>query len=166
MKTFFTAFFFFLYLGLLAQADSVCAVKIGGSFYINCKSIITFQKTNVLSVSGKAENTIPVNFSIFNSTGQQIGEVSEGSLKAGSQDDFSLKVTANEFTLIEKASSRIICHVKKVPGGTRCELWVWVDMYLPNGTYLQCTPESSEHPTLQMVKGATFKNSLSAIHLN
>jgi hypothetical protein len=47
----------------------------------------------------------------------------------------------------------------------RSELHIWADFFLPDGGRFQCTPEESNVPMLNMLRGATFKNNETAIQL-
>lgn len=150
------------------QADSICAVKIGSNYYINCKRIISFQKQPVFTIENSLTKSININFDVFSENGKKVATVKHGKLVLGTIGVYKIISTENEFSLIEKATNRIICFVKKiyVEKNMRCELHVSVDMYMPSGFYFQCTPEITNVEYLNNIQGSTFANSLSVFEFN
>lgn len=45
--------------------------------------------------------------------------------------------------MIDKSSQLIFFHAKKENGITGCKVQLWLNIYLPDGSNLQVTPESS-----------------------
>ncbi|MBW8049368.1 MAG: hypothetical protein FVQ77_03300 [Cytophagales bacterium] len=145
-----------------------CAVKIGSNYYINCKHIIVFQQQDVLTVTDTKGNSIKINFDIFSPNGKKVAAVKDGQLVEGNKDLYDIKSSDKEYTFMEKSTNRIICYVKRTfnKEKNRCELQIWADMYMPSGFYFQCTPETTNVPLLNMMKGSTFTGAESAIILN
>ena len=150
------------------QTETVCAVKIGSNYYINCQQIITFKNQPVLTITNSTDNSIKINFDVFSTSGKKVATVKEGKLIEGNKDLYIIKSTDKEFSFIEKSTNRIICFVKKTNDtkNKRCELQVSADMYMPSGFYFQCTPETTNVPSLNYMTGSTFDNMGAAITLN
>jgi len=159
--------FGFTALNIFAQSGGQCPAKIGDNYYLNCKHIITFKGQDVFTIKTTDESEIKINFDVFNEKGNKVATVEDSKLKEGNAELYIIKSTALEYSFIEKASSRIICYVKKVENEetNKCELQIWADMYMPSGFYFQCTPETTNVATLNMITGSTFSNVLSAIRL-
>ena len=96
-----------------------------------------------------------------------MASVKSGKVVKGNVDLFRIKSTEKEYSFTEKANNRIICLVKKTFDkiNNRCELQIWLDMFMPTGFYFQCTPETTNNPILNRMSGATFSNSDAAISL-
>jgi hypothetical protein len=161
----------FLFTGILntnAQTDSVCVVKMGSNYYINCQHIITFKKQPVFTIKNSTSNLININFDVFAENGKKIAEIKNGKLVLGLEKMYKITSTENEFSLIEKASNRILCIVKKlyIQEHKRCELHISVDLYMPSGFYFQCTPDDTNVESLKYISGSTFSNSLSVFQFN
>ncbi len=154
-------------LTVMAQSGNECPVKIGSSYYLNCKHIISFKDQDVFTVNYANDSEIKINFDVFNDKGEKVASVEDSKLKEGNAEFYTIKSTAVEYSFVEKATSRIVCYVKKVQNEetNKCELQIWADMYMPSGFYFQCTPETTNVAFLNGIQGAMFKNSLSAIRL-
>ena len=151
----------------LGQTDSICAVKIGSNYYINCKKIISFAGQSVLTIDNSSDPLIKINFDVFSEDGIKIAAVKGGKLTIGEKSAYKIKSTETEFSFIEKTTNRIICFVKRVydEKNRRCELQVFADMFMPSGFYFQCTPETTNVEFLNWMQGSTFTNAASAIDL-
>lgn len=163
-------FFIILYatINVCGQSNAIYAVKIGSNYYINCKRIITFSDQTILTITNSKDNSIKINFDIFSIDGKKEATVKEGKLTEGNKELYTIKSSEKEYAFIEKSTNRIICLVKKTfdSKNKRFELQVWTDMYMPNGFYFQCTPETTNVPFLNYIQGSTFSNTDSAITLN
>lgn len=170
MKNLFFLFFVILFTNtnIYGQSNTICAIKIGSNYYINCKRIITFSDQTILTLTNSNDNSIEINFDIFSINGKKEATVKDGKLTEGNKELYTIKSSEKEYAFIEKSTNRIICLVKKHfdPTNKRFELHVWTDMYMPNGFYFQCTPETTNVPILNYIQGSTFSNSDSAITLN
>ncbi|MBL0341184.1 MAG: hypothetical protein IPP71_09775 [Bacteroidetes bacterium] len=162
----FCAIFTFTF-NAFGQKVPECAVNIGGNYYINSKHIILFNGQDILSITNTETDTIGVNFDVFSSEGKKIVEVKLGQIQMGNKSLYSIKSSSLEYTFMEIDTKRIICYVKKLADNEKydCVYAVYVDMYMPDGKNFQCTPETTNNPVLNGMKGNTFKNALSVIIL-
>jgi hypothetical protein len=92
----------------VAQNDSLCAIKIGGNYYINCKKLIVFEDYSVLNINSLSEKHIGVNLDIYSTTGEKIAVVKNGAITEGDESLFTIKSTGAEYSIMENASDRII----------------------------------------------------------
>lgn len=159
----------FFILASAAQAQQgPCALKIGGNFYINCQHTILYQGQDVMTVTELDGKGSKVNFDIFSPAGVLEAKVRAGKLAEGSAANFAIVSSADAFTLVDKRDGRKVCHVEKKfnLNEERCDLFVWADLYLPDGNRFQCTPETTNVPFLNFMQGATFQNVQTAIQLD
>lgn len=154
--------------GLAAQNEKDVCLKIGGSYFINCKRTIAFGDQAVMSVSGDDKSGRKVNFDIFSPRGVLDASLKDGRFSGPQANAYAIKSTGEGFTITDTRSDRIVLMIKNVENKTRNrnELHVWADFFLPNGNRFQCTPEECNVPMLQMMKGATFERNETAIQLN
>lgn len=150
-----------------AQQTDSCYVKIGGNYYFNCDHIISFSDQDIFTFVDYGADSVRINLDIFSASGIKAASIRDGKLTAGNKTDYLIKRSEEEFTILEKATNRIICHIQKVynQSANRCEYHISADLYMPDGFYFQCTPETTNNTILNRMKGATFKNSKHAIRL-
>jgi hypothetical protein len=150
---------------LTAQKD-VC-LKIGGSYFINCKRTIAFGEQAIMSVSGDDQTGRNVNFDIFSSKGILDAALKDGKFTGTNANYYSIVILGEGFTITDLRSNRIALKVMNIKNDSekRSELHIWADFFLPDGGRFQCTPEESNVPMLNMLRGATFKNNETAIQL-
>lgn len=129
--------------------------------------MIIFEDQDILTLNNTIEAAIGINLDVFSMEGKKVAKVSAGKLTEGDTSAYTIKSTSEEFTLIDNATNRILCYLKVMSKSEAfsCEIHVWADLYMPNGFSFQCTPEETNVPFLQGIKGATFSNSETAIRL-
>lgn len=169
MKLSIISFLMLMHIPLFAQDKNICAIKLGGGTFINMQHIIMYQGTDVCDIKSKQDSII-VNMQFYNQSGSLIANVVNSRLTDVGKDEFTLKHSSSEFSLISKSTKQILCLVKRMDNSqtNRCELHVWMDTYLPHGFYLRCTPEENFSPQMQNIifKGSTMSNGVSAITIN
>jgi hypothetical protein len=153
---------------LAAQSPKDVCLKIGGSYFINCKRTIAFGEQAVMTVSGGDKSGRMVNFDIFSPQGMLDASLKDGKFSGANANAYAIKNIGEGFTITDTRSNRIVLKVLNVGNTTekRNELHVWADFFLPGGGRFQCTPEESNVPVLQMMPGSTFENMETAIQLN
>jgi hypothetical protein len=153
---------------LYAQSQKNVCLKIGGSYYINCERTIVFGEQAIMSVNGDDERGRTINFDIFSSKGILDASLKDGNFSGTNVKSYAIAQMEEHFTITHTRSNRLVLMVKNVENKTekRNEFHIWADFFLPDGNRFQCTPEASNVPMLEMIKGATFTNSNTAIQLN
>lgn len=148
------------------SGQDVC-LKIGGSYFINCKRTIAFGEQAIMTVSLDSKNGQMVNFDIFSPEGVLDASLKNGKFSGAKASAYSVKNIGEGFTVTDTRTGRIVLKVMGVKNEAlkRSELHVWGDFFLPDGGRFQCTPEESNVPMLNMMRGATFKNNETAIQL-
>jgi len=147
-------------------SETECAVKLGGSRYVNCENMIVFKSKTVLTIDNWDDKLISINYNIYSPSGVTLAIIEKGKIKQGNPDLFQLIYDNSEYLLIKKSSQKVICHVKKEMEDGKCEYLMWGNLHMPDGFLFQFTPEQTNVPFLNMLKGSTFKNSHDAIILN
>ena len=165
--------FFLMAFGLLFTLSAFAqkqeyALKIGGSFFIKCQRTIVYKGIDIMTLTDIENKGAKVNFDIYAPTGWLDASVKAGKLAGDGASYFAVVTSAEEFSVTDKRDGRIVCIVKKKwnLNQERWDLLVWADLYLPDGNRFQCIPEESNVPILNMTKGATFLNNMTAIQLD
>jgi hypothetical protein len=148
------------------KAD-VC-LKIGGSYFINCKRTIAFGEYSILTVSGNDSTGRMVNFDIYSSSGTLDASLKDGNFSGTNDDSYTVAHIQDGFAVSDKRNSRLVLKVVNVfnKEENRSEMQVWGDFFLPNGGRFICTPETSNVPMLEMMKGNTFQGAGTGIQLD
>lgn len=158
---------FFLMISAFAQAQYLkksCAIKLGGAYFINCGTLVAIKGQSVFNVTD-ADSLIKANFDVFDMTGYKIASVKDGAIIDGDKELFEITSTTDEYIFKEKSTKRIICYVKREKVKEQCELWLWADMYFPDGIVFQCTPDDTNISWIKMMNGARFENAKVGISL-
>ncbi|GEM_PF-6905298 len=147
----------------------VCAIQIGGNYYINMEHILIYRGTDVCDIKSR-HDSIVVNLTIFDAYGKVKARVVNSGVPEKYQENVTVKYSNESFTLTDAASRHVICHIKKSAEQyrNRCLLLVWLDAFLPNGFYLNCNPDSTNSPSMQNIKmqDALFENGYAALEIN
>ena len=148
------------------HAQEPCAAHLGGSWFIGCKSLVSYQGRDVVTFADWTDPIASVGLDVYGKSHELEARVRGGQLVQGSPDRFNLERSATEFSLIDGSTDRVICILKKVPSTTKgapCQVNVWLDLYIVGAGYFHCDPESSNEPRLQMMPGSTFRGMGSAV---
>lgn len=152
-----------------ASAQQHCAAHLGGSWYINCKSLISYHDQPLVTFADWSNPIASINLEVYSTRHVLEAQVKNGKLVKGDPKRFDLKSTDAEFSLVDKSTGRVICILKNVPSTSKratCQVDVWLDLYVAGEGYFHCDPTSSNDPTVTMLQGGTFSNSLTAISLH
>lgn len=163
----------FLFFGVIfttlsmAQSKDV-SLKIGSCYFINCKRTIAFGDYSVMTVTGDDKTGRKVNFDIYAPNGKLDVSLKNGVFSGVNKKYYAINQITNGFSIVDSRNNRIVLKIVSVENKRekRYDMHVWADFYLPNGGRFQCTPDECNVPFMQMMKGATFANALTAIQLN
>ena len=116
-------------------------VKIGGNFYINTPKIIVYKGDSLFSIV-RAERTdlLGINFKIYNKNGEKIASVKQGRIYEGDKELYSVIIEQDRYALIEKATDRIICDIRKNKLADQSELEVNLNLYTKDGFLINASP--------------------------
>ncbi len=148
---------------------NVCAIKIGGNFYINMQHILLYKNTDVLDIKSRNDSII-VNLTIYDNGGRILGVVKNSRIQ-GNNKNLEVKYSTEEFTITVVQTKQVVCYIKKGFNELlkRCELGLWLDAYMPDSFYFQCTPEKvnkSPLPENLHMEGAVFEGGEAAISID
>lgn len=133
-------------------------VKLGSNFYINTPRLIVYKGEDLFTIT-RAENTgvLGIDFVIYDSKGQKVANVKQGRIYAKDLDVYERIENQDEYKLIEKATGRIICWIKKKRLADNAELEVNVNLYTRDGFLIEATPEYTNIGSI-IFHGSTIRN--------
>lgn len=145
---------------VLAQADTLTAVKVGSNYFIQCQTLMQVREERVLYFSEGQDGPRGVNFNVYSESGTMLATVRDAHLTTDKPERWDLSVSDTRFTLTDKLTGRILMHITKAYDDERQwnVLSVWADLYVPMGFYFQCTPEECSVPEMKYYNNTTFRN--------
>jgi hypothetical protein len=149
------------------QTDTLTAIKMGSNYYIQCQTLLQVGDERVLYFGEGQEHPVNINFTVYSESGRTLATVRNGNLESETPAKWILSTDDMHFTLTDRQTGRIICHVSKAYDDARKMnvLSLWVDLYLPQGFYFQCTPEETNMPELQFMTNSTLSRMQTALKL-
>ena len=141
-------------------------VKIGGNFYINTPKIIVYKGDSLFSIV-RAERTdlIGINFKIYNKNGEKIASVKQGRIYEGDKELYSVIIEQDRYALIEKATDRIICDIRKNKLADQSELEVNLNLYTKDGFLINASPTGTNIGT-NLMTGCVISDCGAGIVIN
>jgi hypothetical protein len=149
------------------QTESPICIKMGGSYFINCARTIVFGDQDIMTMEGDDIKGRKIHFDLFSAKGKLEATLQGGVFSGSNAHQYAVKALEDGFMIFDKRSDRVVLVTKNVNNAAddRKEVHIWADFYLPDGNRFQCTPDESNVPVLNMLRGATFTNSEIAISL-
>ncbi len=130
--------------------------KIGGNYFINCESLISYHSKPVFTVKRReSDGRLGIDFDVYNQNGEKVATVRHGNVVDGDVSAYEISHGADCKKVTEKITGRIIVQIDKNPPDA--DIAVSVNMYLPDGFLLKATPDSINISSSTMV-GCTFAN--------
>ena len=141
-------------------------VKIGGNFYINTPKIIVYKGDSLFSIV-RAERTdlLGINFKIYNKNGEKIASVKQGRIYEGDKELYSVIIEQDRYALIEKATDRIICDIRKNKLADQSELEVNLNLYTKDGFLINASPTGTNIGT-NLMTGCVISDCGAGIVIN
>lgn len=154
----------FLFTSILANAQTG-TLKMGGVTFVNCKSVVTFAGQELVGIHPAADGTWLLNAEIYNEAGKWSASIRDNQTSA---KGVIITPSAEGVLLTDRYTGRKLCQfiAVKSADGKSIELATTLNLYLPNGTLLQCTPDASNQTVLETMRGAIIQNKAAALQLN
>lgn len=156
------------YFSSTAQSIDTCYLHISSNWFYKCKSTIAYNGMSLLNVKGIAGTRWLIDCDVYNSSGVKLVTLKNGEVTTGDSQPISISSTADEFILKLAKTNVELIHLKKYYSEKykHSAVDVWLQFYLPDGNFVQCTPETSNIPTMQYIKGSLFNGVGSAIEID
>ena len=134
-------------------------VKLGGNFYVDTPVLVAFKGESLFTLKRHDENGyLGIYFEILDKFGAKIASVKRNEIYFGDKSAYQIDGSANRYVLSERESGRVICDIKRREDAHPSELDVSVRLYLPNGFLFDATPEQTNLPGRNIIRGCTITN--------
>lgn len=138
-------------------------VVLGGNTFINTPNLIVYKDKPLFRIERReSDGQLGIDFDIFDEEGQRAATVRRSNIVQGDEDKYAIIRAADHYVLTHKASSRVICDIRKKGQARNAELEVSVDMYTPSGFHLVATPTQTNIATHVLI-GNVFENCAAGI---
>jgi hypothetical protein len=135
--------------------------KIGGNYFINCESLISYDDESLFMVERReSDGCLGIDFDVYDKNSQKVATIRNGNVVHGNVGVYEIRHGADCHKVMEKATGRIIVQIDRNPPDA--DIAVSVNMYLPNGFLLKATPDSINIESSEMA-GNTFAACTSGI---
>lgn len=115
--------------------------RIGGNFYVNTPNLVVCSGTTILRVERKDDDgELHVQLIIFDSSGAQKAVVKDTTLIKGKSDDYSIRTTDNNYSVLENATGRVICKLQRCAATRSMDLDAFVLTHTPEGFFIHANP--------------------------
>lgn len=126
---------------------------IGSNTYINTPSIITVKGEPLFTLKRReSDGVLGIDFDIFDKDGVRVATVRNSNVVQGNESDYDIVRGADHYVVTEKATSRVICDLRKKTKAHGAEIEISVNMYTKSGFLLEATPKETN------LAGATVRN--------
>ncbi|MBA7709535.1 hypothetical protein ES703_118454 [subsurface metagenome] len=124
--------------------------KIGGNYFINCESLISYQGKPLFTVKRReSDGRLGIDFDVYDKDGHKVATIRRGNVVEGNAKAYEIAHGANQHKVIEKATGRVIVQIDKNPPDA--DIAVSVNMYLPDGFLLEATPDAINIGSSKMI---------------
>ncbi len=133
-------------------------VKLGGSTYINCKTLVTFRGEPLFNLRRHDDGYLGIDFDIYNTEGRKIATVRRNEIyyDGKDKDRFHIDGSENRYVLTDTKTGRTICDIRKRQAAEPAELDVSVHLYTPSGFLFDATPDRTNLPGGNAFINCTF----------
>jgi hypothetical protein len=126
-------------------------VIIGGNTYINTPNIVVYKGKPLFVIKRSArDGLLGIDFDVLDKNGNRIATVRRGVVVQGNEDDYEISKGMDRYTVIERATGRVICDIRKRAEAPRAELEVSVKLYTPDGFLFDATAEETNLPGVKL----------------
>lgn len=138
------------------EIDKNFKVKLGGNFFINCESLISYDDNPLFTLKRRdSDGRLGIDFDVYDQNCQKVATIRRGNVVQGDTSAYEISHGANCHKVTEKASGKVMVQIDK--NLRDADLAVSVNMYLPDGFLLKATPDSINIGSTTMV-GNIFSN--------
>jgi hypothetical protein len=118
-------------------------VRIGGNIYIDTRVLIEAHGVPLITLKRHDDNGyLGIYFDIYDASGEKLASVKRNEIYPAKRtaDSYRVDGSADRVSFIEKATSRVLCDIKKRDAAGENELDVSVRLYTSKGVLIDATP--------------------------
>jgi len=138
-------------------------VIIGGNTYINVPNIVVHQGTPLFILKRReSDDQLGIDFDMFDKGGTRIATVRGNRIVQGNEDDYQIIREADRYAVVEKATGKVLCDIRRRSQSPHTELEVSVELYTSDGFLFMATPDETNIKGITL-RGNVFENLNAAI---
>lgn len=124
--------------------DPEFKVRFAGKIFVDTPHLLVFKDEPVFSMRRcEEEGILEINFAIFDSSGDRVGDVERGALTTRGESTLELKSGENQFSIKETATGRTVCDIRRRASAKEADFDVSIQMFLPDGFLVHANPAQS-----------------------
>lgn len=133
-------------------------VIIGGNTYINVANLVVYKGEPLFTLKRReSDGQLGIDFDVFDGTGARIATVRGNRIVQGMEDDYQIIRDVDRYAVIERATGKVICDIRRHSQAPESELEVSVELFTPDGFLFKATPDETNIKGL-MLRGNVFEN--------
>ena len=131
---------------------------IGGNTYVNVANLVVYRGTSLFTLKRrKSDGQLGIDFDVFDKSGARIATVRGNRIVQGNEDDYEIIREADRYAVVEKATGKVICDIRRRSQAPESELEVSVELYTPEGFLFKATPKETNIKGIAL-RGNVFEN--------
>jgi hypothetical protein len=139
-------------------------VRLGGNWYIDCGTLVVYKGSPLFNLRRRdGDDQLGIDFDVYDSAGAKVATIRNSNVVDGDATNYEIVHEAGAKRVIERSTGRVMAEVIK-KGVDGAELDVRVNLYLPNGTLFEATPDRTNLGGI-VFKDNTFKGGAAAISI-
>jgi hypothetical protein len=140
------------------EVEDKFRVIIGGNTYINVADLVVYKGDSLFTLKRReSDGQLGIDFDVFDEAGKRIATIRGNRVVQGNEDDYQIIREPDRYAVVEKASNRAICHIRRRSQAAESELEVSVQLYTPDGFLFRATPEQTNIKAVTL-RGNVFQN--------
>lgn len=141
-------------------------VRIGGNTYIDCANLVVFRGEPLFNLRRHEDGYLGIDFEIYNQEGRRIATVRRNEVYVGDRQAYPIEGTMNRYVVTERDTGRVICDIRKREDADPAELDVSVHLYTPSGFLFDATPDQTNLPGGNVLRGNVIQGCGTAIMIS
>ncbi len=140
-------------------------VKVGGNTFVNARNLILYKDECLFTIKRTEDGFIGIDFDVFDEKGERLATIRRGNVVQGNTDDYIINHPLDRYFVVEKATGKTICDVRRRSKSPDAELEVSVRLYTRDGFLIDVSPNGTNLKGVHF-SGNTFNNVETGIAIN
>lgn len=148
----------------MRHTEKFFTLKIGSNTFIDTSTIIQFKGKSLFRVYREEDdNTLGIDFEVFDKNGKQIAVFKHGRVVDGNLERYIITDSDSAYSVTERDSGKVIASVERGTG--KAELNVIAEMYMPDGSLVRATHDKLTYGSFTL-QDSTFSNNKTAVSID
>lgn len=131
-------------------------VIIGTNTFIDVPNILCYNGEPIFTLERNDDGLLGISFDVFEKTGKRVATIRENRIVQGDEQNYIFTREMYKYEVTDKSTGEVICSIRRGPEATGSELYVTVNLYMPDGFLAAFTPTGTNIKHF-FLKDCTFK---------